>query len=248
VLSAAFDLGDGGWVRRAMECFAEDLFRADAGVEPLDRRSSQHRNADALAEICRTALTARGQRIGARLTPRVTAIIDDDTLAGERPDDLAAALREWLPGPEGAPPRRRCERDDGTPLPRPVAERLACDAGFQRVVTAGSRLLDLGREARLATPAQRDALIVRDGSCRFPGCDRPHWWCEAHHVIPFDDGGHTSLKNLILLCGHHHHLLHEGGYRARGDPQLGPIWFFRPDGTHISPIPRRAHAPPDLAA
>ena len=34
--------------------------------------------------------------------------------------------------------------------------------------------------------------------------------CHAHHVQHWIDGGETSLDNLILLCGHHHRLIHNG--------------------------------------
>src|SRR5664280_504592 len=50
--------------------------------------------------------------------------------------------------------------------------RLACDATISPVLTAGpSEVLDLGRSVRLVSPAQRRALVVRDGGCVWPGCD-----------------------------------------------------------------------------
>jgi hypothetical protein len=47
---------------------------------------------------------------------------------------------------------------------------------------APAQPLDVGRSTRVVTPAQRQALAVRDGGCVFPGCGRPVGWCEAHHV------------------------------------------------------------------
>jgi len=52
----------------------------------------------------------------------------------------------------------------------------------------------------------RRGVIVRDRSCRFPGCDRPHTWCDAHHVVHWADGGPTAASNLLLLCRRHHRL------------------------------------------
>jgi hypothetical protein len=46
------------------------------------------------------------------------------------------------------------------------------------------------------------------------------------------DGGETSVENLVLLCSHHHRLLHEGGYRIRRDYQ-GECYFTRADGRAI---------------
>jgi hypothetical protein len=66
----------------------------------------------------------------------------------------------------------------------------------------------------LATPPQRIALAARDKGCAFPGCDRPPGWTDVHHVIPWRTGGRTDLDNLILLCRHHHRLVHEGGWTA----------------------------------
>ncbi len=86
--------------------------------------------------------------------------------------------------------------------------RLACDAGLLPVVLGGpSEILDVGREHRLVTPAQRVALSVRDQGCVFPGCDIPAILCHAHHVIPWEQGGPTELGNLALLCPHHHNLV-----------------------------------------
>ena len=54
----------------------------------------------------------------------------------------------------------------------------------------------------------RRALIARDKHCAFPGCGVPPAWCHAHHIAFWADGGPTSLPNLVLLCGHHHRLIH----------------------------------------
>ena len=35
---------------------------------------------------------------------------------------------------------------------------------------------------------------------------------DAHHVQHWRDGGETRLDNLMLLCRHHHRLLHQEGY------------------------------------
>jgi hypothetical protein len=84
-----------------------------------------------------------------------------------------------------------------------------------RVVMAGrSEPLDVGRRTPVVPPAMRRAVIVRDRHCRFPGCDRPHTWCDAHHVVHWADGGPTAVPNLVLLCRRHHRLVHErGGFR-----------------------------------
>ena len=75
----------------------------------------------------------------------------------------------------------------------------------------------------------RRAVVVRDGGCRFPGCDRPPGWCDAHHAVHWADGGETKLGNLALLCRPHHRVVHEGGFGI--EMVDGTPVFRRPDGT-----------------
>jgi hypothetical protein len=52
----------------------------------------------------------------------------------------------------------------------------------------------------------------------------------AHHLQHWIDGGPTNLNNLILLCGHHHRLVHAGPWRiAQSSP--GRFTFVPPAGT-----------------
>jgi hypothetical protein len=77
---------------------------------------------------------------------------------------------------------------------------------------------DVGRATRVVAPAQRTALTVRDGGCRFPSCDRPVAWCDAHHLRHWLHGGPTDLGNLVLLCRAHHHAVHERGWQLHRHP------------------------------
>ena len=98
------------------------------------------------------------------------------------------------------------------------AKRLSCDAQIQRVVLSPeSTVLDVGRASRLATPAIRTALEIRDGGCVIPECDRPPGWCEAHHITHWADGGKTAPSNMALLCSRHHHELHQGRWHIHID-------------------------------
>ena len=78
--------------------------------------------------------------------------------------------------------------------------------------------MDAGREHRLFTKQQKAALAVRDGGCMWFGCDRPPSWCEAHHILHWvRDNGKTETRNGILLCKHHHLLLHNNGWEIARD-------------------------------
>ncbi len=109
---------------------------------------------------------------------------------------------------------------------------LLCDAGIHRVVTDGaSVVLDVGRTTRTISHHLFGALAVRDGGCRFPGCDRPVSWCEVHHVVPWASGGATAPSNTILLCWRHHHdLAHQRAWQLKLLPDA-TVEVTKPDGT-----------------
>jgi hypothetical protein len=96
------------------------------------------------------------------------------------------------------------------------------------VLNARSEPLDLGRRTAVVSAALRRALAMRDGRCRFPGCDRRDSWCDAHHVVHWADGGETTLSNLVLLCRRHHRAVHD---RFRIRMVDGCPVFVRRDGT-----------------
>ena len=103
---------------------------------------------------------------------------------------------------------RRAGLADGTQLTAGQLRQFACDAGILPAILGGpSGVLDVGREQRLVTADIRRALHARDGGCVFAGCNRPAADCDAHHIVPWQRNGATSLGNLALLCKHHHNLI-----------------------------------------
>ena len=153
--------------------------------------------------------------------------VADDGAEGARPLVWVIAGEDQLRTGTGV-----CELAGGGAISALSAQRLACDADIARVLAdPGEHRFDLGRAQRRASGTQRRLLWLRDGGCTFPGCERPPGWCEAHHITFWEDGGPTDLANLALLCSHHHHRCHEGGFRVvRVDDRLV---FFRPDGTEV---------------
>jgi hypothetical protein len=105
------------------------------------------------------------------------------------------------------------------PISAAQTRRLACTAQLIPVVLGGeSEVLDLGRSARLFSPAQRKALAVRDQHCRAEHCTIPAAWCEAHHRTPWAHGGSTDLEDAVLLCSWHHHRAHDRRYHTERLP------------------------------
>jgi hypothetical protein len=175
-----------------------------------DVRTPAQRRADALGEICRQWLDRA----------------DRPSVAGERPHVSVTVASDVLRGDGGT-----SEMGHAGPIDSETARRIACDAAIMRVVMSGAtQPLDVGRRTPVIPPAMRRAVMVRDQHCRFPGCDRPHAWCDAHHVVHWADGGPTALPNLLLLCRRHHRSVHQrGGFRLElldGRPD-----FRRPDGS-----------------
>jgi hypothetical protein len=142
----------------------------------------------------------------------------------------------------GEEPGGRCELDDGPPLAVETARRLACDASFVRLLERDGQPLRIGRKTRTIPPALRRALNARDRGCRFPGCGSRRF-LDAHHIEHWANGGTTDLDNLLYLCGHHHRLLHEGGYRITRGPG-DRIRFHRRDGRPIPECPARPRGRP----
>ncbi|MDX1563625.1 MAG: DUF222 domain-containing protein, partial [Gammaproteobacteria bacterium] len=129
--------------------------------------------------------------------------------------------------------KAQCEIEDGPRLAVETARRLACDGALVGLVeSADGEPLNVGRKTRAIPPTIKRALKARDGGCRFPGCTHTRF-TEGHHVEHWADGGETKLDNLITLCHHHHHLIHEGGFGlTRTDDGL--FVFTRPDGQRLA--------------
>ena len=164
-------------------------------------------------------------------TPQIIAVADIDTLRG---DAVAAGLVDV------------CETSDGAELPAATLRRLCCDAEIIPVVMDGpSRVLDEGRSQRTATAEQRHALRAMHATCAFPGCSVGFESCRIHHVDWWTrDVGPTDLANLLPVCEHDHHRVHEGGWTVGLDADRIATWT-RPDGKqhHVGPTADRRPEP-----
>ena len=192
-----------------------------AGAAYADETGRPHhtRLADALVDLGKAYNS--GTVMGGRERPKVLMTVPFETIT-ER-----AAARGVMIG-------------SGATVSGEAARRIACDAELHRIITKGaSVVLDFGTSTRLASESQYLAMAVRDGGCRWPGCDRPPGWCEAHHIDEvIRDDGPTNLSNMVLLCSSHHHFVHERDWSLVGDaPALS---IRRPNGSTM-PAPPRGH-------
>ncbi|MGC5311236.1 DUF222 domain-containing protein [Micromonospora zamorensis] len=191
-----------------------------APTGPDDTRCAGQRRRDALADVCRLVLRT-----------------------GELPDSGGDAAQIVVTTSYDELTRRlgAGALDLGLHLTPETVRRLACDAAILPAVLGGTgQVLDVGRQRRLVTGRLRRALVLRDGGCAFPGCDRPPRWCDAHHIHHWADGGPTNLDNAVLLCAHHHRHLHHTDWTVRlgddGQPEFVPPAWLDPDQ-----LPRRNH-------
>jgi len=118
-----------------------------------------------------------------------------------------------------------------------TVERIACTHGTMGLAfDPDGQPLDVGREQRLYTRRQRIALAARDGGCRWPGCERPPSWTEAHHTKHWHrDDGPTDVADGLLLCRHHHLLLHNNHWEIARDG--GRFWLTPPINVDAAQTP-----------
>jgi len=138
-------------------------------------------------------------------------------------------------GPDGA---MAGTLEDGSRVPAETLRRVACDCGLVAVRHDG-QALDIGRRTRSIPPAIRRALMLRDHGCAFPGCTHTRF-LHAHHIEHWLHGGETSVANCLSLCSHHHHLVHEGGWKVTTAAD-GAFRFCSPTGKTLAAMPPREH-------
>ena len=186
-----------------------------------DDRTPEQRASDTIAELLRQGAAADTSQLLGDEPVGVRMIVAARTLEQRRGQG-------WI---EGHP----------DPVSVATVERRACTAGTITLTVDGDpdnagQPLNLGRERRLFSRAQRLALAARDGGCRWPGCKRPPSWCEAHHIQHWQrDHGKTDIADGILLCRHHHLLAHNNGWEIE---RAGPSYqLIPPSGPQTGPPP-----------
>jgi hypothetical protein len=208
----------------------EDRARFDAIAK--DPRSTERLAADGFLELL-----------------RIGADADPGTVFGSRkPAVRVIVTKESLETGEG----HGVIQDTGEAVSIGTVRREICTAGTVPIVLDDDgQCVNVGREQRLFTTRQRKGLAVRDGGCIWPGCDRPPSWTEAHHINEWKrDHGKTDIADGVLLCKHHHLLLHNNGWditRTGGRYTLIPPRSIDPkrEGRHL---PTKSRAVQDWTA
>ena len=211
LLWGRFDPITGTRIKNLLTAKTNQLWREE---DPKDRPTTEQRMADALAELlCRPGGDKKGRKSG---TPKTDLLLIAHYDTGEqRIRDATLA--------------------DGTPIPVALFKDLACQGKVVPAIfdTKGQPLW-VGLGKRLATPAQRLALIARDRRC--VGCGADPAWCQAHHLIPWEADGPTDIDNLVLLCSRCHHQVHDDSWQIRKTP-TGKYVLQPPSSRHRQPLP-----------
>ncbi|HKU36327.1 MAG TPA: DUF222 domain-containing protein [Paenarthrobacter sp.] len=183
-------------------------------VPELDRRSRAQKLLDGLVGGCKVALAADRLPANGGLKPQVMVTIDYRALFG----------RLQAPG--------SATSTFTGPIHPETIRKIACDADILPVLLGGEgQVLDIGRASRIFPHHIRKALTARDQGCAFPDCTMPAPWCEAHHITYWSQGGATSTDNGVLLCSHHHHVIHKEQWSIVC--RKGVAWFTPPP--HVDP-------------
>ncbi len=217
VLYGRFDPVTGARVETAVSHMMKQLWHKE---DPTDRATAGQRMADAIAEL----VTRQGKDKPGSQGVRLLLIADYDTVS------------QQLGNPR---------LENGTPLPANTLRQLACDAQILPAIFSGSSVpLDLGRARRTASGSQRAALVARDKHC--VGCGAKASWCQAHHIVHWQDGGPTNLDNMCLLCSRCHHKVHDQDWTVH-KTSTGTYTLRRPSSTDWRPrhrTPNRYRPPP----
>jgi hypothetical protein len=226
--------------RRGGPRFVDSAEHERAEALRADDRSNDQLAYDLVTDVLRAgALADAGTVFGTRQAG-VRVVITAADLDAARHGDAGVGATE----------------DSPQTLPAWLVDQRTCEAGIRTItLDGGGNPLFLGRDERLFTTTQRIALAARDGGCRWPSCDRPASYCEAHHIDPWSQGGCTDIDRGVLLCRFHHMNLHHGGWRitrdgtddfrlhpppGRGDPvTLRPRLALRYAWGDHAPPPRR---------
>ncbi|TDE14065.1 HNH endonuclease signature motif containing protein [Jiangella asiatica] len=244
-LEAFLPAEDAVAVHTVLDAAARTLKRDDATTGQAPRTAAQRR-ADALAALAWTGLTTG--RIGGTghattthrpgcpctcTSPGHRGHATDGSDAIPAPVPLAAAHGRPVTVQVTVPFTALIGLDDQPadllgygPIPAHVARHLSAGGIWRWVGTepATGRYLNHGTTTYRPTQALIDHVILRDRTCRTPGCHRPAIRCDIDHRIAHADGGPTSACNCQPLCRQHHLLKHRGGWHISVIPDGATIW------------------------
>ena len=123
---------------------------------------------------------------------------------------------------------------------------LGCDATCEVWFQRHGQVIGAGRTTRLISRRLRRALEHRHPTCAVPACGATKG-LHAHHIQHWEDGGHTDLDNLVLLCPYHHRLHHRGVITVTGPASQLTVTDSTGRHLHSGSLARPPNHPPPKA-
>jgi hypothetical protein len=220
-LVGEFDPVSGALLAQQLDAAVDRLFALETpSTCPVDPSSKQdHLRALALSELMQSGKSSAGR-------PETVVVVDTRDL-----DDDGRPLVDW-----------------GLPIAAPFAAAQEYIAGsrIRPVIVDGDSVddaggqLQLGRQQRVASAAQRRALAALYPTCAVDECKVRFRHCSIHHVRWWRHGGYTDLDTLLPLCSRHHHNVHDGQWHLVLH-QDRSLTITLPDGSTFTTGPPRRH-------
>ncbi|MBC7442589.1 MAG: DUF222 domain-containing protein [Ramlibacter sp.] len=199
-----------------------------------DPRSNEQIAADSLVQLLKIAGEADPGRVFGGRRPSVRVIVTEKAITAgqaDQPGQPGQTIQSETVE-QGSAAEASHGQIEGSPVPisQETIDRLLCDTGTRGIrFDDTGQIINVGRDQRLFTEDQRAAMGVRDGGCRWVGCDRSPAWSEAHHIDEWlKDTGRTDLADGVLLCHPHHLLLHNQHWTII---RTGTEYWLRPPVT-----------------
>jgi len=176
-----------------------------------ERQLRDNRAHDALMHAVLTGLSADPSKILGNNGAQITILVTQDQLDRDAETGHGVAFIDG--------------QDDAISVTT-VKQLMSCGTVNRVVFDENGYPIEPGTDQtadqRLFTAKQRSVLVAMFGGCAFGDCERPASWTEAHHIAWFmRDHGKTTVSNGILLCRHHHLLLHNHGWEIRRSGSRG---------------------------
>ena len=211
--------------RRGGPRFVDPTLAARAEQIATDERTTEQLVLDAFVELIRIGTAADANVVLGAKRPGIKLLVTDKDLRQRRGVGFIEGHTE--------------------PVSIATIERHTCTTGVIPIkFDTEGEILNLGREHRLFSSRQGIGIAARDGGCQLGDCDRPPSWCETHHIDHWTrDHGSTNTDRGILLCRHHHMLVHNNGWeitRTHGTTHFIPPPDIDP---HQKPIRAQTKSP-----
>ena len=191
---------------------------------PDEERTLSQLRADVAVDLLAQGVTGSG--LGTGLTANVNVTVPVLTLIGKSEEPA--------------------ELEGYGPIDPETARRLAGTAtSFLRILTHPHTgiVLDVSAEPFRVPASLKKYLRLRDGTCRFPGCNRSAGHSDLDHTVDKQFVGPTTATNLHFLSAAHHNLKHYSDWKAVADPD-GTLHWTSPAGKHYATDPATRISPP----